>query len=243
MIYKSIGIFLSVFSIAYSKNSLPSIPISTFSIIARDSETNELGVAVQSKFIAVGSVVPYAKAGIGAVASQAWGNVQYGPVGLKLLSQGIKTERIIALMIQADPLQKHRQVAIINQDGNTSSHTGAECLNWAGIRSGKNFAVQGNLLTGPEVVEAMANSFKSSSGFLAERLIMALQAGQDAGGDKRGMQSAALLVVKENWGYGGLNDRFRDLRVDDHSNPIEELNRIYKIHRKSFPRPDQNIKP
>jgi uncharacterized Ntn-hydrolase superfamily protein len=227
----------------HSKNTLPSVPISTFSIIARDSETNELGVAVQSKFIAVGSVVPYAKAGIGAVASQAWGNVQYGPVGLKLLSQGIKTEQIITLMIKTDPLQKHRQVAIINQDGNTSNHTGTECLNWAGTRSGKNFSVQGNLLTGPQVVEAMANSFKKSSGFLAERLIMALQAGQDAGGDKRGMQSAALLVVKENWGYGGLNDRFRDLRVDDHSNPIQELNRIYKIHRKIFPRPDQHTKP
>ena len=243
MIYKSIGIFLSIFFMVHSKNTLPSVPISTFSIIARDSETNELGVAVQSKFIAVGSVVPYAKAGIGAVASQAWGNVQYGPVGLKLLSQGIKTEQIIALMIKTDPLQKHRQVAIINQDGNTSNHTGTECLNWAGTRSGKNFSVQGNLLTGPQVVEAMANSFKKSSGFLAERLIMALQAGQDAGGDKRGMQSAALLVVKENWGYGGLNDRFRDLRVDDHSNPIQELNRIYKIHRKIFPRPDQHTKP
>ena len=243
MIYKSIGIFLSIFFMVHSKNTLPSVPISTFSIIARDSETNELGVAVQSKFIAVGSVVPYAKAGIGAVASQAWGNVQYGPVGLKLLSQGIRTEQIIALMIKTDPLQKHRQVAIINQDGNTSNHTGTECLNWAGTRSGKNFSVQGNLLTGPQVVEAMANSFKKSSGFLAERLIMALQAGQDAGGDKRGMQSAALLVVKENWGYGGLNDRFRDLRVDDHSNPIQELNRIYKIHRKIFPRPDQHIKP
>ena len=243
MIYKSTGIFLSIFFMAHSKNTLPSVPISTFSIIARDSETNELGVAVQSKFIAVGSVVPYAKAGIGAVASQAWGNVQYGPVGLKLLSQGIKTEQIIALMIKTDPLQKHRQVAIINQDGNTSNHTGTECLNWAGTRSGKNFSVQGNLLTSPQVVEAMANSFKKSSGFLAERLIMALQAGQDAGGDKRGMQSAALLVVKENWGYGGLNDRFRDLRVDDHSNPIQELNRIYKIHRKIFPRPDQHTKP
>ena len=243
MIYKSLGIFLSIFFMAHSKNTLPSVPISTFSIIARDSETNELGVAVQSKFIAVGSVVPYAKAGIGAVASQAWGNVQYGPVGLKLLSQGIKTERIIALMIKTDPLQKHRQVAIISQDGNTSNHTGTACLNWAGTKSGKNFSVQGNLLNGPQVVEAMANSFKKSSGFLAERLIMALEAGQDAGGDRRGMQSAALLVVKENWGYGGLNDRFRDLRVDDHSNPIEELNRIYKIHRKIFPRPDQHIKP
>ena len=243
MIYKSIGIFLGIVCIAYSKNTLPSMPISTFSIIARDSETNELGVAVQSKFIAVGSVVPYARAGVGAVASQAWGNVQYGPVGLKLLSQDKNTEQVIDLMIKADPLQKHRQVAIINKDGNTSNHTGTECLNWAGARTGKDFSVQGNLLTGPEVVEAMAKSFKKSSGFLAERLIEALRAGQAAGGDKRGMQSAALLVVKENWGYGGLNDRFRNLRVDDHSNPIEELNRIYKIHRKTFPRPDQYIKP
>ena len=243
MIYKSMGIFLSIFFIAHSKNTLPTFPISTFSIVARDPETNELGVAVQSKFVAVGSVVPYAKAGVGAVASQAWGNVQYGPIGLNLLSQGKKAEQVIDLMITADPLQKHRQVAIINKDGNTANHSGKECLNWAGARTGKDFSVQGNLLTGPEVVEAMAKSFKNSSGFLAERLIDALRAGQAAGGDKRGMQSAALLVVKENWGYGGLNDRFRDLRVDDHSNPIEELNRIYKIHRKIFPRPDQHAKP
>jgi uncharacterized Ntn-hydrolase superfamily protein len=242
MLYKSVVISLSIVTLAFSKTTLPNFPISTFSIVAKDAKTNELGVAVQSKFIAVGSVVPYAKAGIGAVASQAWGNVQYGPVGLKLLSKGKKADQVISLMINADPLQKHRQVAIINKEGNISNHTGTECLNWAGSRSGKNFSVQGNLLTGPEVVEAMANSFKQSSGFLAERLIEALKAGQVAGGDKRGMQSAALLIVKENWGYGGLNDRFRDLRVDDHSNPIQELNRIYKIHRKVFPRPDQHDK-
>ena len=218
---------------------LPALPVSTFSIIARDAKTGEIGVAVQSKFVAVGSVVPYAEAGVGAVATQAWGNVKYGSHGLKLLSQGKKAADVIELLINSDPQQGHRQVAVIGLKGNASSHTGERCLSWAGSKLGEDFSVQGNLLTGPEVVEAMAASFKKSNGVLSERLIDALKAGQSAGGDKRGMQSAALLVVRKKWGYGGLNDRFRDLRVDDHRNPIEELERIYTIHRKVFPRPDQ----
>ncbi len=239
MIYKRVVIFLAILPSVYSMTDLPALPVSTFSIIARDAKTGEIGVAVQSKFVAVGSVVPYAEAGVGAVATQAWGNVKYGSHGLKLLSQGKKAADVIELLINSDPQQGHRQVAVIGLKGNASSHTGERCLSWAGSKLGEDFSVQGNLLTGPEVVEAMAASFKKSNGVLSERLIDALKAGQSAGGDKRGMQSAALLVVRKKWGYGGLNDRFRDLRVDDHRNPIEELERIYTIHRKVFPRPDQ----
>ena len=239
MIYKSVAILLGTFCLAYSKNCLSTLPISTFSIVARDVKTGEIGVAVQSKFIAVGSVVPYAQAGVGAVASQAWGNVRYGPVALKLLSQGRRAEQVIKLMINEDPQQSHRQVAVIGLNGKASNHTGKNCLSWAGSKIGKDFSAQGNLLTGSEVVDAMALSFEKSRGYLSKRLVKALKAGQAAGGDKRGMQSAALLVVREKWGYGGLNDRFRDLRVDDHTNPIEELERIYKIHCQVFPRPDQ----
>ena len=239
MIFKFAAVFLGILPSESSKTDLSALPVSTFSIIARDVKTGEIGVAVQSKFVAVGSVVPYAEAGVGAVATQAWGNVKYGPSGLKLLSQGKKAADVIELLINSDPQHGHRQVAVIGLEGNASSYTGKRCLGWAGSKLGENFSVQGNLLAGPEVVEAMAASFKKTSGVLSERLIDALRAGQSAGGDKRGMQSAALLVVRKKWGYGGLNDRFRDLRVDDHSNPIEELERIYNIHRKVFPRPDQ----
>ena len=212
-------------------------PVSTFSIVARDAVTEEIGVAVQSKFIAVGSVVPYAKAEIGAVATQAWGNVQYGPVGIKLMSLGKTPSQSIDLLTQNDPGRAHRQVALISSLGNPANYTGSECLPWAGAKTGNNFSVQGNLLTGPEVLEAMSLSFQKTKGFLGERMIQALRDGQKAGGDKRGRQSASLLIVRKNWGYGGLSDRFRDLRVDDHIEPIEELDRIYKLHQKVFPRP------
>lgn len=215
--------------------------ISTFSIVARDEQTGELGVAVQSKFVAVGSVVPYAKAGIGAVASQAWGNPRYGPIGLELLASGKPALEAVDLMTSADPHRNNRQLAIIGTEGNASIFTGQECMDWAGGKTGKNYAVQGNLLTGKDVIHAMSREFEEANGTLAERMIASLHAGQKAGGDKRGRQSAALLVVREGWGYGGLNDRFRDLRVDDHPSPIKELERIYYIHRRIFPRPDQNL--
>jgi uncharacterized Ntn-hydrolase superfamily protein len=213
--------------------------ISTFSIVARDPQTGEIGVAVQSKFVAVGSVVPYAKAGIGAVASQAWGNPRYGPIGLELLASGKSAMEAVELMTSADPHRNSRQLAIIGTDGNASVFTGSECLKWAGGKHGANYAVQGNILTGPEVIEAMGKAFEDTNGTLAERMIASLDAGQKAGGDKRGRQSAALLIVRRGWGYGGLTDRFRDLRVDDHPTPIKELERIYYIHRKIFPRPVQ----
>ena len=215
--------------------------ISTFSIVARDPKTGEIGVAVQSQFVAVGSVVPYAKAGIGAVASQAWGNPRYGPIGLELLASGKSADEVVGLMTASDPNREHRQLAIIGNDGNASIFTGRECMDWAGGKTGKNYAVQGNLLTGKEVIHAMSLGFEEANGTLAERMLSALHAGQQAGGDKRGKQSAALLVVKEGWGYGGLTDRFRDLRVDDHPSPIKELQRIYYLHRRIFPRPDQNL--
>ena len=214
--------------------------ISTFSIVARDIQTGEFGVAVQSKFIAVGAVVPYAEAGVGAVASQAWGNPRYGPIGLQLLASGGSPKKTLEIVTAADPMHQHRQVGIIGINGSPFTFTGSQCMEWAGGKTGKNFAVQGNLLTGPEVIEQMASTFEDLSGTLAERMIGALYAGQKAGGDKRGQQSASLLVVREGWGYSGLSDRFRDIRIDDHLNPIIELDRIYRLHRKVFPRPDEN---
>ncbi len=212
--------------------------ISTFSIVARDPATGELGVAVQSKFIAVGSVVPYAEAGVGAIATQALGNTRYGPVGLRLLKDGKTAREAVRLMTEADPVRERRQLGIITPEGNASIHTGKKCIAWAGGQTGPDYAVQGNLLAGPQVTQAMAKAFEDANGTLAERMIESLRAGQKAGGDKRGRQSAALLVVRKEWGYARLNDRFRDLRVDDHPTPIEELERIYRIHRKVFRRPD-----
>jgi len=213
--------------------------ISTFSIVARDQQTGEIGVAVQSKFIAVGSVVPYAQADVGAIASQAWGNTRYGPVGLDLLAQGKTAEQVVRLMTEADPNREHRQLAVIGTEGNASIYTGKKCKDWAGGKTGLNYAVQGNLLAGADVIEAMSLGFEEANGTIAERMIASLHAGQQAGGDKRGKQSAALLIVKAGWGYGGLSDRFRDLRVDDHPSPVKELERIYYLHRNIFPRPDQ----
>ena len=229
--------FLIITSWVCAKSPQP--PISTFSIVARDSKTGELGVAVQSKFVAVGSVVPYARAGIGAIASQAWGNPRYGPVGLELLASGKSAVEAVDLMTSADPHRNSRQLAIIGAEGNASVFTGSECLEWAGGKHGVHYAVQGNILSGSKVIEAMGKAFEDTNGTLAERMIASLHAGQEAGGDKRGRQSAALLVVREGWGYGGLTDRFRDLRVDDHPSPIKELERVYYIHRKIFPRPNQ----
>lgn len=211
--------------------------IATFSIVARDPATGELGVAVQSRVIAVGAIVPYAKAGVGAIATQAWGNPTYGPEGLKLLEKGASPEEVMKALTASDPQHDERQLGVIAADGRTANFTGEACLEWAGGRSGRNYAVQGNLLAGEAVVKAMAETFEASHGDLGTRLIDVLAAGQRAGGDRRGMQSAALLIVHEGWGYGGLTDRYRDLRVDDHPKPIEELRRIYELHRRTFPRP------
>jgi uncharacterized Ntn-hydrolase superfamily protein len=213
--------------------------VATFSIVAYDPETQELGVAVQSKFIAVGSVVPWAKAGVGAVATQSYANTTYGPKALDLLGQGDEPDVVMKKITEADRKASVRQVGIVDIKGRAATFTGEKCSSWAGGLKGENFACQGNILASEEVVKNMAKSFQESKGDLGERLIAALQAGQDAGGDSRGMQSAALLIVRDGWGYGGFNDRYRDLRVDDHKEPIKELKRIYDLHREIFPRPEK----
>ncbi|MEM6280198.1 MAG: DUF1028 domain-containing protein [Verrucomicrobiota bacterium] len=212
--------------------------MATFSIVAMDPETGEIGVAVQSRIVGVGAVVPFARAGVGAIATQAYANTGYGPLALQALEAGLSSEETRNLLVRDDPLREMRQFGLVSFDGSSASFTGQRCLTWAGSIVGENFAVQGNILTGPTVVEAMAKAFGESEGILAERLIAALHAGQSAGGDSRGKQSAALLVVREGWGYGGVNDRFRDIRVDDHETPIRELERVYYLHRQLFPRPD-----
>lgn len=213
-------------------------PVATFSIVAVDPATGEIGVAVQSKIVGVGAIVPFAEAGVGAIATQSYANVKYGPDGLRFLKMKIPPENCLDLLTIDDPNRDSRQVGIIDAKGNAAHFTGSECNAWAGGIAGKNFSVQGNILTGSEVVEAMAEAFEQSDGVLAERLIASLRAGQAAGGDKRGRQSAALLIVREGWGYGGLDDKFRDIRVDEHETPIEELERVYKKHRALFPRPN-----
>jgi uncharacterized Ntn-hydrolase superfamily protein len=212
-------------------------PVATFSIVARDPATGELGVAVQSRFIAVGAVVPWARAGVGAVATQSYANPTYGPRGLDRLAKGEDPGAALDAMLAEDKDRDVRQAGMIDAAGRVATRTGSKCHGWAGGRTGPGYAVQGNLLAGEEVVTAMAKAFEVSRGELADRLIAALQAGQEAGGDLRGKQSAALLVVREGWGYGGLNDRYRDLRVDDHPDPIPELKRIHELHRGIFKTP------
>ena len=201
-------------------------PVATFSIVARDEAADELGVAVQSRFLAVGSVVPWARAGVGAIATQAFANTTYGPRALALLADGTSPEDVLAALLRDDPGKAQRQVGIIDAQGRAATFTGDACLPWAGGLAGRGYAVQGNILAGPEVPEAMAAAFETTSGALAERLLAALAAGQAAGGDARGRQSAALLVVRAGAGYGGFDDRYIDLRVDDHPAPIRELRRL-----------------
>lgn len=211
----------------------------TFSIVAYDPETGDLGVAVQSKFFGVGSVVPYAAADVGAIATQALANPRYGPVGLQLLQEGATPEKIKELFAEQDPGIERRQFLIIDKDGNLATHTGKQCLDFAGHKSGKNYAVAGNILASQCVIDGMAQAFEDArckgDGELAEWLLDALEAGQQAGGDKRGKQSAAILVVRRNGGYAALMDRYVDIRIDDHETPIQELKRLLKLHRKFYP--------
>lgn len=198
----------------------------TFSIVARDPQTGELGVAVASRFFSVGSVVPYANANVGAVATQANANVTYGPRGLELLARGATAEEALKVLLRGDPNASSRQVGLVGRDGSSVSYTGPDCNAWAGGRSGPNYAVQGNILTGEAVVVAMEKAFLETKGSLARRLYVALAAGDAAGGDSRGRQSASLLVVKEGAGFNGGNDRAIDIRVDDHTDPFGELLRL-----------------
>ncbi len=203
--------------------------IATFSIVARDPETGDYGVAVQSRYFAVGEVVPHAKAKVGAVATQARGNLLYGPQGLALLGEGLAAEEVIQRLLAPDPLRDERQVGVVDAVGRAASYTGDECLAWAGSRIGAGYAVQGNLLAGPQVVDAIATAFEATPGDFATRLVYALAAGQAAGGDARGRQSAALLIVREKGGYLGLTDRYIDLHIEDHATPIRELARLLRI--------------
>jgi uncharacterized Ntn-hydrolase superfamily protein len=204
--------------------------VATFSIVAFDPETDALGVAVQSKFLAVGSVVPWASAGIGAVATQAMANYNYGPNGLELMARGETADDTIEELISADEDREYRQIGVVDAGGRAATFTGSECFEWAGGVTGEHYAAQGNILVGGETVEAMARTYTETRGDLGARLLAALDAGQVAGGDSRGKQSAALLVVREGGGYGGDNDRVADLRVDDHPDPIRELMRIRDLH-------------
>jgi uncharacterized Ntn-hydrolase superfamily protein len=217
--------------------------IATFSIVAFDPQTDSLGVAVQSKFLAVGSVVPWARAGVGALATQAMANYNYGPRGLDLMSDGNTAEQTVEALTSSDENREHRQVGVLDARGQAATFTGSECFDWAGGVTGEHYAAQGNILVGKETVEAMARAYEETNGDLAARLLGALDAGQGAGGDSRGKQSAALLVVREGGGYGGENDRVVDLRVDDHQEPIRELIRIRDLHTLYFgeTRPDEVI--
>ena len=214
----------------------PAPLVATFSIVGHDPATGDLGVAVQSKFFGVGSVVPWAKAGVGAVATQSYANPAYGPDGLRLLESGRTAEETLRQLTDADAGRATRQAGVVDARGRAASFTGTNCHDWAGHRVGSNFCVQGNLLAGPGVVEAMAKAFETArtkeGSQLADWLMAALAAGQEAGGDKRGQQSAALLVVRDRGGFGGANDRFIDLRVEDHPRPIEELGRLLDLHKR-----------
>jgi uncharacterized Ntn-hydrolase superfamily protein len=206
----------------------------TFTIIARDSATDQLGIAVQSKYLAVGATVPAARAGVGAVATQAWSNPTYGPRGLALLAEGHAPGDVVATLIADDAERSVRQVAVMDWQGRVEVHTGKHCFPWAGSRVDAKLACLGNVLAGPAVVDAMAERFSASEGEFAQRLIDALRAGQDAGGDWRGQESAALLVVRPKADYKHLTDKYIDLRVDRHDDPIEELHELLRLHRDRF---------
>lgn len=202
----------------------------TFSIVAADPESGEVGVAVASRFFAVGTVVPWAEAGVGAVATQSFANTGYGPRGLALMGGGLSAAETADVLTRTDEGRAQRQLGLVTAAGDSATFTGESCLAWAGGRRGPGYAVQGNILTGPEVVAEMERAFLESSGQpLAERLYAALAAGNDAGGDSRGKQSAALMVAREKGGYGGYNDRAIDIRVDDHESPLVELGRLLGI--------------
>ena len=201
----------------------------TFSIVAYDSVTQELGVAVQSKYFSVGTAVPWAKAGAGAVATQASVNVSLGPEALAMLQSGIAAPEVLKALAATDSLWDSRQVGIVDSQGHAVNWTGKRCLDWAGGETGPGFAAQGNILAGPAVVQGMAKAYRETHGELAERLIAALEAAQAAGGDKRGMQSAALLIVRPSMTHPEYNVRYVDLRVEDHKTPIRELRRVWQI--------------
>ncbi|MCP8970424.1 DUF1028 domain-containing protein [Ectobacillus ponti] len=217
--------------------------VATFSIVGFDPATKEIGIAVQSKFLAVGSVVPWARANVGGIATQSWANTSFGPKGLSLLQEGYHPEEVVEFLVRHDENRDLRQFAILDAQGNTAAYTGKGCFSWAGHVNGQNYSCQGNILVSSKTVESMADSFLSSEGALAQRLIGALDSAQAAGGDSRGKQSAAIYIVKERGGYGGYNDVALDLRVDDHPEPIQELQRLYGLHKLYFPTEEATLLP
>ena len=211
--------------------------VATYSIAACDLDAGQWGVAVQSRFLSVGSVVPWAAPHVGAIATQAYANPRYGPEGLALLRDGVPADEVVRRLVEADEGRAERQVGVVDRDGGSASYTGAECLDWAGHRNGPCYAAQGNILVGKETVDAIAETFESNAGPpLAVRLVDCLAAAQAAGGDRRGQQSSSLLIVEEDGGYAQLSDLVLDLRVDDHERPIEELRRLYTLHDRLFGR-------
>jgi uncharacterized Ntn-hydrolase superfamily protein len=208
-----------------------SVLVATYSIAACDLEADRWGVATQSKFLGVGSVVPWAEPHVGAVATQAYANPRYGPEGLALLREGLSAEEVVERLTSADDGREHRQLGVVDGQGGSASFTGSECLDWGGGRTGPCYAAQGNILVSGETVDAIAETFESTKGNpLEERLLDCLDAAQAAGGDSRGQQSAALLVVEKDGGYANLSDVVFDLRVDDHVRPLEELRRLHGLH-------------
>jgi len=215
----------------------------TYSIAAFDAEASQWGVAVQSKFLSVGSVVPWAEPEVGAIATQAHANARYGAQGLALLREGLGAEEVVARVTSADAGRAQRQLGVVDSSGGAASYTGAECLDWAGGRFGAGYAAQGNLLVSAETVDGLADTFERTArtgASLAERLLDCLDAAQAAGGDRRGQQSASLLVVQRDAGYAGLSDIVLDLRVDDHERPLEELRRLYGLHQALFGKTPRN---
>ena len=210
----------------------------TYSIVARDPETGDLGVAVQSKFLAVGAVVPWARAGVGAIATQSFANVAYGPDGLDLLAGGERAEDTLRQIVEADELRDERQAGIVDADGGSATHTGRNCFAWAGGLTGPGYAAQGNILAGPAVVDALVDTYLSGGRPFPELLVDCLAAADSEGGDRRGRESASLLIVREGGGYGGGNDRWIDLRVDHHDDPIGELGRLLELQHLYLDRPD-----
>jgi uncharacterized Ntn-hydrolase superfamily protein len=209
--------------------------VATYSIAGCDLEARQWGVAVQSKFLAVGSVVPWAEPDLGAIATQAYANPSYGPNGLSLLRDGLSASEVVERLTTEDDGRDHRQVGVVDANGGSASWTGPECNEWAGHETGPSYAAQGNILVGEETVAALATTFEANTHLsLVQRLLECLAAAQAAGGDRRGQQSASVLVVQQNGGYAGLSDILVDLRVDDHERPIPELRRIYGIHRRLF---------
>ena len=209
--------------------------VNTFSIVAKDPKTGEFGVAVQSKFLACASVVSWASAGAGAIATQSYANLDYGEIGLNLLKKGYSAQKTLDALLAMDSDNSARQVGIVDKNGNAVAYTGRACNAWAGHIVGENYCCQGNILAGEDVVKNMSSSFLTNKDMpLPERLVEALAAGQKAGGDKRGMQAAGLLIVKEGGSYGGFNDKMIDLRVDDAPEPIEKLKDLLYMHRIYF---------